>query len=180
VAELVVDLFLSVDGFAAGDDVGPFFGYGGPQLDAWVRSELALPQTLLMGRVTFLEMAQMSSSAGDEGSVRMTELPKVVVSNTLDDAPVWANTTVLRGDLADGIRELKNSASGRLRSVGSISLVKSLMRLGLVDRLRLMIFPIVVGADGSKPAFPGYPRAGMELASTTVLDGRLVLLDYRP
>lgn len=179
VSELVVDLFLSVDGFAAGEGVGPFFGYAGPELDDWVRTELAVPQTLLMGRITYLAMAQMTSSAGDEISVRMTDLRKIVVSNTLDDCPGWANTEVLRGSLADGIRDIKKDSSHRLRSMGSISLVTSLMQLGLVDRLRLMIFPIVVGGDGRDPAFPGHPRAGMELASTTVLDGRLVLLDYR-
>jgi dihydrofolate reductase len=177
---LTADLFVSADGFAAAENAGPFFDLGGPELTAWVRTELSRPQVLLMGRVTFELMAPMTASAGDEDSVRMTSLPKVVFSNTIDDATAWANTTVLNGDLAESIESLKCSSTSPIRSFGSITLVKGLMRAGLVDRLRLMIFPLTVGSDGREPAFAGYPRTGLELTSTTLLDGRLLLLEYRP
>ncbi len=178
-SELTADLFLSVDGFAAGENAGPFFDLGGPELATWVRTELDRPQVLLMGRVTFEEMAPMAASATDEGSVRMTSLPKVVFSNTLGDTAAWANTSVLSGDLTDGIRSLKRDCAEPIRTIGSISLVEGLMRAGLVDRLRLMIFPLVIGPDGRRPAFAGYPRTGLGPASTTVLDGHTVLLEYR-
>jgi riboflavin biosynthesis pyrimidine reductase len=55
-----------------------------------------------------------------------------------------------------------------------------MMRLGLVDRLRIMMFPLTLGADGREPIYAGYPRAGFELISSQVLDSRLVLLEYRP
>ena len=178
--ELIADLFLSVDGFAAAENAGPFFDLGGPELAAWVRTELSHPQVLLMGRVTYEMLAPITASADDPDSARMTALPKVVFSNTLDDATTWANTTVLNGDLAKSIESLKHSSTAPIRSFGSITLVQGLIQAGLVDRLRLMIFPLTVGPDGREPAFAGYPRTGLTPTSTTVLDGRLLLLEYRP
>ena len=178
-SELTADLFVSLDGFAAGKDVGPFFGYAGPDLDGWVREELSKPQLVLMGRVTYELMASFSASATDAISVRMTDLPKVVFSNTLGEPLVWKNTRVVKGPLGAAITALKHQPGDPLRSIGSLSLVKSLTQLGHVDRLRLMVFPIILGNDGQEPALAGYPRTGLELAATRVLDSRLLLLEYR-
>jgi dihydrofolate reductase len=175
--ELTADLFVSLDGFAAGKNVGPFFGLGGPDLDTWVKEELNKPQLMLMGRVTFEAMAGMSSSATDELSVRLTDLPKVVVSNTLKEPLAWKNSRLIKGPHA--IAALKQQPGEPVRSIGSVSLVKSLMQTGQVDRLRLMVFPIVLGSDGQQPAFAGYLRTRLELAATKVLDSRLLLLEYR-
>jgi len=133
-----------------------------------------------MGRVTYQLLAGFSSSATDEASTRMTELPKVVVSNTLAEPLAWSNTRVIRGDLATAIRGLKQQSADPLRSIGSLSLVRSMVALGLVDRLRIMTFPLTLGQAGREPALAGYPRAALELVATTVLDSRLVLLEYRP
>ncbi|MFB9317537.1 dihydrofolate reductase family protein [Cryptosporangium minutisporangium] len=183
-AELIADLFVSVDGFAAGEDVGPFFGYYGPDLGAWITTETARPQTLLMGRVTYELMADMSAAATDPSSVRMTALPKVVVSGRLREPLDWANSRVLSTDpaagIAPGIAALKRESDAPVRTIGSLSLVRSLLALGLVDQLRLMVFPLTLGADGREPAYTGHPRAGLRLAGTTVLDDRIVLLTYRP
>jgi len=91
-AELIADLFVTLDGFAAGVDAGPFFGYSGPELGSWVSDALGQPQLVVMGRVTYQALAAISSPATDEVSTRMTELPKVVVSNTLAEPLAWANT----------------------------------------------------------------------------------------
>jgi dihydrofolate reductase len=179
-ADLVADLFVTVDGYTAGKDVGPFFGYSGPDLDSWVCEALDQPQQVLMGRVTYEAMAAISSSATDTVSERMNDLPKVVFSNTLDEPLAWKNTRLLRGDLADAIRTLKQQSGTPLRSIGSITLVNNLMQLGLVDQLRLMVFPLTLGADGQDPAYAGLPRAGLELIESKILDSRLVLLNYRP
>jgi dihydrofolate reductase len=178
--ELTADLFASLDGFAAGENAGAFFGYPGPDLDRWVRDHLAQPQLMIMGRVTFEVLAKMSAAATDPGSTRMTELPKAVFSNTLSEPLAWANTQLIRGDLATGIRALKQRSAVPLRTIGSLTLVKSLMREGLVDVLRIAVFPLVLGADGREPALAGYPRDGLDLAGTTVLDSRIVVLEYRP
>ena len=179
-AELTADLFLSLDGFAAGVDVGPFFGYGGHELDAWVHDAQTRPQVIVMGRVTYETMAQISSSATDEVSTRMNETPKAVFSNTLSEPLAWPNTRLIGGDLAEGMRTLKRESPDPLRSIGSLTLVRGLLELGLVDRLRVALFPLVLGDAGREPAFAGYHRAGLELTGTRVLDSRIVMLDYHP
>jgi dihydrofolate reductase len=89
--ELTADLFVSLDGFAAGVDVGPYFGYFGPELADWVRTELDRPQVIVMGRVTYQALSPMAATA-DEASARTNDLPKVVYSNTLQEPLTWSNT----------------------------------------------------------------------------------------
>src|SRR5260370_5422885 len=125
-------------------------------------------------------MAQFPASATDEISVKMSALPKLVFSSTLKEPLAWKNTRLLNGAVADEIRILKQQRGDPLRSIGSISLVKSMMQLGLVDRLRLMVFPLILGSAGREPIYAGYPRLGLELIDTKVLDSRLILLEYRP
>lgn len=179
-AELIADLFVSLDGFAHGVDAGPFFDHSGPELDGWVRENLDRPQRLLMGRVTYEALAGISTTATDENSTRMSALPKFVVSNTLQEPLSWANTRLVRGDPAEAVGALKRDAGEPLRTIGSLTLVRGLMERGLVDRLRLMIFPLVLGDAGREPIFAAHGRAGLDLAGTRVLDSRLVLLEYRP
>jgi dihydrofolate reductase len=179
-AELTADLFVSLDGFAAGIDAGPFFGYSGPELDSWISGNLKQPHIIVMGRVTYQALAEISASATDEGSTRMSDLPKVVISNTLAEPLTWANTRLVRGDPATGIRELKRRSEMPLRSIGSLSLVGSMMRLGLVDRLRIMVFPLILGDAGREPFSAGHSQAGLKLMATEILDSRLVMLEYRP
>jgi dihydrofolate reductase len=178
--ELVADMFVSLDGFASGVKQPAYFGYFGQELGSWVRDHLAEPQVLLMGRVTYEMLAGFSASADDELSARMRELPKLVFSSKLQEPLVWKNTRVLSGTLADEIRALKQQPGDPLRIIGSVSLLKSLMQQGLVDRLRLMVFPLVLGSAGREPIFAGYLQMHLDLIRTTVLDSRLVLLEYRP
>jgi dihydrofolate reductase len=177
---LTADLFLTLDGFALGEGAGPFFGYAGPELDRWIRDRLDEPQLIVMGRVTYEALAGMSATAADESSARMNELPKVVFSNSLREPLAWANTRLMPGDLGEGIRRLTQQPGDPLRSIGSISLVRSMISLGLVDRLRVMVFPLILGRSGREPAFVGYPDTVLDLVRSTVLDSRLTLLEYRP
>jgi dihydrofolate reductase len=87
---------------------------------------------------------------------------------------------VLKGAVADEITALKQKRGEPLRLIGSISLVKSMMQLGLVDRLRLMVFPLILGSAGRESIYDGYQPASLELIDTKVLDSRLILLEYRP
>jgi len=177
---LTADLFVTLDGFALGEGAEPFFGYSGSELDRWIRDRLDEPQLIIMGRVTYEALAGMSVTATDESSARMNELPKVVFSNSLREPLAWASTRLVPGDLREGIRALKEQSGDPLRSIGSISLVKSMISLGLVDRLRLMVFPVILGRSGREPAFAGYPDIPLDLVSSTMLDARLTLLEYRP
>jgi dihydrofolate reductase len=178
--EITADLFISLDGFASGVDQAPYFGYFGQDLGNWVRAHLDQPQVIIMGRATYVALARFSASATDEVSVKMSSLPKLVFSSTLNEPLAWKNTRLLKGAVADEIRALKQQRGDPLRSIGSISLVKSMLQLGLVDRLRLMVFPLILGSAGREPIYAGHPQASLELIDTKVLDSRLILLEYRP
>jgi dihydrofolate reductase len=110
----------------------------------------------------------------------MTELPKLVFSRTLRKPLAWENTQLMKGSFADEMLALKQKTGETLRCIGSISLVKSMIQLGLVDRLRLMIFPLILGTAGREPIFATYARTSLKLVDTRVLDSRLILLEYRP
>ena len=177
--ELTADLFVSADGYALGENTGPYFGYGGPELQGWIQAQLDQPHLDLMGRVTYEALAAVATS-GDAAGDPMTAQPKAVVSGTLREPLAWPNTRLISGDASAAIRRLKQDSEVPLRTVGSLTLVRSLIGLNLVDRLRLAVFPLVLGPDGREPWFAGYPRAALDLAASTVLDGRIVLLEYRP
>ena len=177
--ELIADLFISLDGFASGADEPAYFGYFGQDLGNWVREHLNERQVILMGRVTYEALAGFAGSATDEVSTRMRTLPKLVYSNTLCEPLAWENTRLIKGEVGDSIRALKQEEGDPVRCIGSIRLVKSLARLGLIDRLRLMIFPLILGETGKEPIYADYPRMPLELVGTKVLDSRLILLEYR-
>jgi dihydrofolate reductase len=176
VAELTADLFVSADGYALGENTGAYFGYGGPELDRWIETQLSEPHLDVMGRVTYEALAAVAAGSDDP----MTGQPKVVVSSTLREPLTWPNTRLITDDAGPAMASLKRQSDVPLRTVGSLTLVRSLFGLGLVDRLRLAVFPLVLGPDGREPAFGGYQRMGLDLAASTVLDGRIVLLEYRP
>ena len=176
--QLIADLFISLDGFAAGVDEKAYFGSDGPELSRWVQTEGDQPQVIIMGRNTYVALAHFAAEAADPHSVRMREIPKLVFSNTLQEPLTWNNTRVIAGDLTQQIRVLKQQAGDPIRTFGSLQLVKGLIQLGLVDRLRLMIFPLILGASGREPTYVGFPRIGLHLVGTKVIDSRIVLLEF--
>lgn len=179
--ELIAEMLVSLDGHAYGERSPGYFGYLGPDLERSMDDDLAEPQVLLMGRKTYEMMWPIVRDRPVEGGHdRMGELPKVVFSGTLEGPLEWSNSRLAKGDLAGEVRSLKAEGGGPLRTVGSVSVVKALMDAGLVDRLRLVVFPLILGETGGEPLFAGYPDIGLELVSTDVLDGRVVALEYRP
>jgi len=178
--ELIADLFITVDGYAAGRQAPAFFGYPGPELDGWIDEQLATPHTMVMGANTYRVLAEIVASAADANSARMTELPKLVFSSSLRPPLDWANTTVIADDVADAMPALKQQDGGPLRVIGSPSLVRSLIRLGLIDRLRLLLFPQILDATGEQRVYDGLPDVPLTLIATHTLDKRLVLLEYAP
>jgi dihydrofolate reductase len=180
VREFVADLFVSLDGFAMGEHSGPFFGYGGPELDAWIADNLDRPQVMVMGRVTYEAMAPRTQDATDAAGARMNALPKIVFSNTLRSPLTWANTRIASGDVVQSMTALKNETGDTLRSIGSMTLVGAVLRAGLVDRLRLMIFPLILGAAGREPISAFFDETHFAAVTTRVLDGRLNLVELQP
>ena len=174
--ELTVDLFCTVDGWASGRNSAAYFGYAGPDLQAWIDEQLARPHVILMGSNTYRALAEITAGGGDP---RMDELPKVVFSRSLEPPLTWANTTLVREDVAVAVPAMRNEPGDPLRVIGSLSLVRSLFRLGQVDRLRLMMFPQVLGESGQERILQDLPDINLRLIFTKVLDRRLVLLDYQ-
>ncbi len=176
---LTVDVFLSVDGWARGATSPGYFGYFGPELEKWITAELARPQLVILGRRTYEALAGLPGEARDDSSHRMTELSKVVFSATLAKAS-WPNTRICRDDLITEVSRLKREGEVPLRTMGSLSVVRQLCGAGLVDRLRLMTFPLLAGTSGCEAAFADVAPADLELAGHEVLDGRVLLVEYRP
>lgn len=178
--EVTVDLFSTVDGWLRGRDSPAYFGYDGPDLQAWIAEQLAHPYVTLMGANTYRVLAEFAAEGGDPESTRMDELPKVVFSKSLKAPLTWSNTTLIAEDASVALPAMKQQPGDPMRVIGSMSLVRSLFRLNLVDRLRLIVFPQVLGESGQERMFKDLPDINLRLVSTKVLDQRLVLLEYAP
>jgi dihydrofolate reductase len=161
--ELISDLFVTLDGYAYGEGAPAYFGYLGPDLERWIDDNLARPQVLLMGRRTYEIMWTIVRDQPVEGADRMNELPKVVFSGTLEKPYEWNNSRLVKGDLVDEVRSLKAEDGDPLRTIGSLSVVKALLRAGLVDRLRLVVFPQILGETGREWIFSDLPDIDLQL-----------------
>jgi dihydrofolate reductase len=181
VRELRVDMFSTLDGFGEGGPrSAPYWGYGSPGLFKWLHAELAEDHVMVMGANSYRVMAEVVAAGDDPTFPRMAELPKIVFSKTLQQPLTWPNTTIIDQPIETAVPELKAMADGLpMRTIGSASLVRSLFRAGLVDRVRVMVFPMIHGTAGEGPVFAELPVLDLDLDSTTVVDDRLVLLDYR-
>ena len=178
-AELIVDVFVSADGWAGSDGLPGYFGYLGAELADWIRTEGSVPQTVVLGRRTYELLAGLPEELRDEGWEGLSRLNKVVFSRTLTFA-AWTNTRICGGDLVDEIKALKADGPAPLRTMGSLSLARQLVSAGVVDRLRLMVFPLFAGPAGREAAFDGIASTDLDLVSQRVLDGRVLLVEYRP
>lgn len=175
---LTVDLFISADGFAGSDGLPGYFGYSGPDLEAWIAGSTA-PTVSIMGRRTYEMLASLPEEHRDEGWEQMARLETVVFSHTLERVE-WPNARICREDLGKEVERLKATSGVPLRTVGSLSVARQLIRAGLVDRLRLMTFPLFAGPDGREPALTDVASTDLELVDHQVLDGRVLLVEYRP
>jgi dihydrofolate reductase len=107
-------------------------------------------------------------------------MPKVVFSSTLTEPLSWANTRLVSGDAVEAVREMKESGTELLATLGSVSLSRSLLAAGLVDRFRVVIFPVITGATGQDRIYDGYPDVALDMISSRTFDGRLQLVEYAP
>jgi dihydrofolate reductase len=181
------DVFSSLDGFgAAGGDWTGYWGKQGPEL---LEHRLALysqEQRLVLGANTYRAFAQMLSESSADSDVRdpwvtrMRNLPTTVVSNTLEAPLDWPEARVLAGDAVDVVARLKEESEVPLCSHGSLSMNRALMAAGLVDRVRVTIFPVITGRTGLEPIFQGAADFDLELIEHLTLDGGIQELVYRP
>jgi dihydrofolate reductase len=153
VGKIVVTEFVSLDGVM--EDPGGAEGYRhggwtfefdrGPEGDKFKLDEALGAEALLLGRVTYEGFAAAWPSRDGEFADKFNTMPKYVVSSTLEKAD-WTNSTVLEGDLAAGVAALRQKHDGDVVVNGSARLVQALIEHDLVDELRLMVFPVVLGS----------------------------------
>ena len=126
--------------------------------------------------------ASESGEMPDEpGLAALTAAPKVVFSSTLETPLLWANSLLVDGEAAvETVQEMKRRDERPLRTLGSVSLCRSLLKAGVVDRFRVVVFPVITGATGRERIFDGYPDVALGLVENRTFDGRLQLLEYVP
>jgi dihydrofolate reductase len=150
---IVATEFVSLDGVVEDPGGSENFKYGGwsfefnrgDEGDQFKLDETMSSEALLLGRVTYEGFASSWPSREGEFADKFNTMPKYVVSSTLED-PEWANTTVLTGDIAEEVSKLRQELDGDIVVHGSPSVVQALLDRGLVDELRLMVFPVVLGS----------------------------------
>lgn len=186
--ELMVDFITSLDGYGAAEGWPGWWGLEGPEYLGWLEGQPERGFVVLMGSKTYELMSGMAQSAGaDEFSDEETEsitglaaAEKVVISSTLKPPYAWPNTTVLSGDVVELVSELKRTATKPIHTLGSVSLCRSLMAAGLVDRFRVVIFPVITGRTGADRIYDGYEDFALELVESRTFDDRSQLLEYVP
>ena len=165
------------DGFEQGGWQVPYFGEDAARLAAdWI----AAAGAFLLGRRTYELFADHWSQVTDPEdpfATRLNSLPKYVVSTTLDHV-AWNNSTLLQGDVAGAVTELKSQPGGELQVHGSGTLVRTLMKHGLVEEYRLFIHPVVLG-KGKRLFADGAAPAALELVDTKTTSRGVAVHVYR-
>jgi len=178
---LMVDFIISLDGYGGAEGWPGFWGMEGPEYLAWIGEGAETEHVTLMGATTYRLMSGFAAEMPDDpGMAGLTEMPKVVFSSTLKAPLSWANTELVGDDPVEAVREMKRRDSRELRTLGSVSLSRSLLAAGVVDRFRVVIFPVITGVTGRNRIFDGYPDVSLELVSHRMFDDRLQLLEYVP
>jgi dihydrofolate reductase len=184
-ARVVVSQFITLDGVV--EDPGGSEGHEhggwafkferGPEGDKFKLDEVMAADALLLGRVTYEGFAAAWPSREGEFADKFNGMTKYVVSRTLAD-PDWSNSTVIGGDVAGEVAKLRDGPGGDILVNGSVQLVRTLIDAGLVDELRLMVFPVVLG--GGKRLFgESGGSTAMRLVDTRPV-GECVILTLEP
>jgi dihydrofolate reductase len=186
-ATYTFDVFMSLDGFgSAGGDWRGYWGKQGPELLDHRLSLYDAEQRMVFGANTYRIFTEMLASSTEESEVRdpwvtrMWSLPATVVSSTLEGPLDRPDATVASGDAVDVVARLKEESGVPMRSHGSLSLNRSLMAAGLVDRVHVTLFPVITGQTGEGPIFEGAADFDLELLEQRTLDQHIQELVYRP
>jgi dihydrofolate reductase len=183
---IVVTEFVSLDGVIEDPGGSEDFKYGGWSFefnrgddgDKFKLDETMDSGALLLGRRTYEGFAEAWPTRDGEFADKFNNMPKYVVSSTLKD-PDWTNSTVIDGDLAQAVSKLREEVDGDVVVHGSAQLVQALVDQGLVDELRLMVFPVILGAGKRLFGETGDKKALRLTDSKTVGDGVSILI-YQP
>ena len=177
--ELLIDYITSLDGYGAADGWPGFWGLEGPEYLAWLGDQPEASYTALMGANTYRLMSALASD-GEPGTDGLADLPGIVFSTTLKEPLAWPNAQLVNRDAVEAVRELKETGTTPMRTIGSLTLCRSLLKAGLVDRFRVVVFPVITGSSGRDRIYDGYPDVSLEMIGSRTFDGRLQLVEYKP
>ena len=183
---IVVTEFMSLDGVVEAPGGGEDFEHGGwsfeisrgDEGDQFKLDETLSAEALLLGRRTYEGFAAAWPSRDGEFADKFNSMPKYVVSSTLAD-PDWTNTTVLTGDVAEEVAKLKQEQDGDIVVHGSPQLVQTLVDRDLVDELRLMVFPVVLGS-GKRLFGETSGKKPLRLVNSKIVGDGVAILVYEP
>jgi dihydrofolate reductase len=185
VGRIIVTEFVSIDGVMEDPGGSESFKYGGwtfefnrGEGDRFKLDETMETEALLLGRVTYEGFAAAWPSREGEFADKFNTMPKYVVSSTLSD-PSWNNTTVLDGDVVQAVSKLREDTDGDLVVHGSRQLVQTLLENDLVDELRLMVFPVMLGA-GARLFGDTSNKKPLELVEARTVGDGVTIMIYRP
>ena len=184
--ELLVDFITSLDGYGAAEGWPGFWGLQGPEYLAWLGEGPEREYTILMGANTYRLMsgfaAEPEALESDEAGAisELASARKVVFSSTLEPPLAWPNTEVVRGDAVEAVAAMKRDGTSPMRTIGSLTLCRSLLEASLVDRFRVVVFPVITGSTGRDRIYDGYPDVALDMVANRTFDGRLQLLEYVP
>lgn len=175
---IVSTFFMSLDGVVESPDQW-HFPYFDDEMGEAVGKGLETVEAMLMGRVHYEESAAYWPTSQDEPVASLFNgMPKYVVSDSLREA-TWANTTIIRGDVAaEEIRKLKDRTDGDIGMAGSATLVRWLLANGLLDRLNVLVHPVVVGAG--QRLFDADQPQPLQLVSHETFGSGVLNLSYAP
>lgn len=177
--ELMIDFITSLDGYGAAEGWPGWWGLEGPEYLAWLGEQPEGGYTVLMGATTYRVMSGFAAE-GEPGTEALAGMSKVVFSTTLREPLAWPNTQLIAGDAVEAVREMKDKASKSMRTIGSLTLCRSLLKAGLVDRFRVVVFPVITGSTGRERIYDGYPDVALDMVGSRTFDGRIQLLEYVP
>ncbi len=178
--KLIALELVSVDGVMEAPEEWAF-SYSDDEMNEANASGMAASDALLLGRVTYEGLAAFwpNQPGGDPMVDYINSVPKLVVSTTLEEPLEWNNSTLIKGNVVDEITDLKRQPGKDITIIGSAVLVRSLLRDGLLDELRLMVHPVVLGSE-RRLFEDGGDREVLELADSKTFSTGVVSLTYRP
>jgi dihydrofolate reductase len=177
--ELLIDFITSLDGYGAADGWPGWWGLQGPEYLAWLGEQPEGDYMVLMGATTYRLMSRLAAE-GEPGTDALAAMSKVVFSKTLSEPLAWANTHLVAQDPVAAVRAMKDEGSKSMRTIGSLTLCRALLMAGLVDRFRVVVFPVITGSSGRERIYDGYPDVALEMIGSRTFDGRIQLLEYLP
>lgn len=178
-AEVVSELIISIDGYARGLQSPAYYGFYGEEFGNWIKAKNNRPHRIIIGRKTYEALNKIPVEYQDGKHKKMITAPGWLYSRTIKKTD-WSGLEIIQSDVCKHIQMVKNDNGPEIRTLGSLSLVRQLLRSDLVDRLRLIICPLVLPKTGTEPFFSELPELQFKLLEQKVLDNRIIVLDYKP